>query len=42
MLDTTYIDNWLLKNNLCPKKINLLFLKGLFLLDENFNIKRRP
>ena len=42
MLDTTYIDDWLSKNNLCAKKINLLFLKGLFLLDENFNIKRRP
>ena len=42
MLDTTYIDEWLINNNLCGKKINLLFLKGLFLLDENFNIKRRP
>ena len=42
MLDTTYIDLWLKKNNLSGEKVSLLFLKGLFLLDENFNIKRRP
>ena len=42
MIDTTYIDIWLENNNLSGKKISLLFLKGLFLLDGNFNIKRRP
>ncbi len=40
--DTTVVDIWLKKNNLCGIKFSLFFTKILFILDWKFNIKRRP
>ena len=41
--DTTLIDFWLEKKNLCGKKFSILFTKILFSFNwKKFNLKRRP
>ena len=40
--DSTAIDGWLEKKNLCSLKLSFLFTKILFIIDLNFNLKRRP
>lgn len=40
--DTTLVDKWLKRNNLCGIKFSLFFTKILFILNWKLNIKRRP